>query len=156
MFTKESPVSVELIERVIALFIDEVLIIIGTLIILFSSNSIITINGLYLEFILAVIVILGHISYFTFVPLLWSGQTVGKRVMGIRIATLTGDNLTFQTLLIRSFFISVLYLLFPVAIGSIALALTRGDKRSLHDIVTSTYVGYSRAIQFSETNNTLK
>ncbi|GGM19018.1 hypothetical protein GCM10011351_01000 [Paraliobacillus quinghaiensis] len=57
--------------------------------------------------------------YAIILPVLWDGYTIGKRLIGIRISHVSDGKLT---------------------IISIYLVHTRDDKRSIHDLLASTYV----------------
>ncbi|MBP3951671.1 RDD family protein [Bacillus suaedae] len=80
--------------------------------------------------------------YEVFLPLFWNGYTVGKRIVGIRIAPLSGEKLTLGTMIIRGFLIQILYNITAglLTIISIYFVSTRVDKRSIHDLVAQTYV----------------
>ncbi|MEN2467729.1 RDD family protein [Ornithinibacillus sp. JPR2-1] len=80
--------------------------------------------------------------YDVFLPLFWNGYTVGKRILGIRIASLTGEKLTFGTMIIRGFLAQLLYSISAgiLLIASIYLVATRADRRSIHDLLARTYV----------------
>lgn len=76
-------------------------------------------------------------------PLLWNGYTIGKRVVGIRIAPVACKKLTLLTLVIREFFVKTI--LYGAGFGvlsliSIYLISTRADKRSIHDLLAKTYI----------------
>ncbi|WP_217587654.1 RDD family protein [Lentibacillus saliphilus] len=126
---KDSPVGMT--ERGIALIIDLVITFCFALLI----NTIVD----YHPVVIAVI-----FSYFyeTFLPLLWDGYTIGKRILGIRIAHLTNKKLTLGAMIIGGFLAQLLYYILAgiLLIASIYFVSTREDKRSIHDLLAQTYV----------------
>lgn len=76
-------------------------------------------------------------------PILWNGQTIGKKVLGIRIKKLTGEKIGLGTMLLRTLVAGLIY---GITLGiaffvSFLMVVFRKDKRSLHDLVAGTYVG---------------
>ncbi|WP_416150072.1 RDD family protein [Salipaludibacillus sp. HK11] len=131
---KASPVGN--IERGIALVIDLII----TFTIALSLNL-----AFFHEIAISFLGIATGFSYFyaVFLPLFWNGYTIGKRIVGIRIANVSGEKLTMGTMVIRE--ILVRNLLYYIAFGiltfvSIYLISTRNDKRSIHDLLSGTYV----------------
>ena len=47
--------------------------------------------------------ILLQLTYFALIPVIWDGQTVGKRMMSIRIVRLNGEPITFWSMFLRNF-----------------------------------------------------
>ncbi len=85
-----------------------------------------------------------NILYSLILPLVWHGYTVGKKILGIRIAKVNGEKLGFGSMFMRTFVAGLIYLL-TLGIGIIVSALMVGlrkDKRSLHDMIAGTYVTY--------------
>ncbi|MDV2582886.1 RDD family protein [Alkalibacillus haloalkaliphilus] len=125
----DSPIGI--IERSFALLIDW-----GILI--FASIMAYIIFGNHVFINLQVIAI----AYFTFTPLLWSGYTIGKRVLAIRIAQVNNSKLTFPTMFLREVIGVILYQLTLglLTIVSIYLVTTRDDRRSVHDLIAGTFV----------------
>ncbi|TQR14168.1 RDD family protein [Psychrobacillus soli] len=86
----------------------------------------------------------GNILYTIIVPVVWTGYTVGKRILGIRIAKVDGSKLGYGTMLLR---VLVGGLVYFVTLG-IALIVSafmvglREDKRAIHDLIAGTYVTY--------------
>ncbi|WP_339215024.1 RDD family protein [Ornithinibacillus sp. FSL M8-0202] len=126
---KDSPVDIT--ERGFALMIDLV-IAIGFSILM----------HLLFDFHPLIVALIFSYLYDVFLPLFWNGYTVGKRILGIRIASLTGEKLTFGTMIIRGFLAQLLYSISAgiLLIASIYLVATRADRRSIHDLLARTYV----------------
>lgn len=73
-----------------------------------------------------------------------NGQTVGKKLMGIKIVTLSGGILPLQDVLLRRYLPPVLVSIIPI-IGALAcladiLCIFRGDQRCIHDLIAGTRV----------------
>jgi uncharacterized RDD family membrane protein YckC len=84
--------------------------------------------------------------YTLVLPILWNGQTVGKKLLGIRIKKISGEKIGLGTMLLRTFVAGLVYGI-TVGIASLAslfMVAFRKDKRSVHDLVAGTYVGYDR------------
>ena len=82
------------------------------------------------------------ILYTLLLPLFWTGYTVGKRIMGVRIAKVNGDKLGIGTMLLRTVVAGIVYVV-TLGIGLIVSAFMvglRADKRGLHDLIAGTYV----------------
>ncbi|WP_347551850.1 RDD family protein [Pseudalkalibacillus hwajinpoensis] len=80
--------------------------------------------------------------YYFFVPIVWYGYTVGKRILGIRIVKLNGDPPGFVTMLLR---IVVSALLYALTVGicfivSMIMVVVREDRRAIHDFIAGTHV----------------
>lgn len=87
---------------------------------------------------------LGNVLYTLIVPVLWYGYTVGKKVLGIRIAKVDGSKLGFGTMLLRVVVGGLIYA-FTFGIALIVSAFMVGireDKRAIHDFIAGTYVTY--------------
>ncbi|MBB5324947.1 putative RDD family membrane protein YckC [Anoxybacillus tepidamans] len=83
-----------------------------------------------------------NVLYFWVVPVIWSGYTVGKKIIGIRIVKINGEKLGFGAMFLRSIVASLLYgitLGFALLISAIMVA-AREDKRAIHDFIAGTYV----------------
>lgn len=83
--------------------------------------------------------------YSLLLPIFWNGQTIGKRICGIRIRRVD-DHLGpgLGTMLLRNVVSGVVYGL-TLGIGSIVsicMVIFREDKRSLHDCIAGTEVVY--------------
>jgi len=82
--------------------------------------------------------------YTLLLPVLWHGYTVGKKIMGIRIAKVNGEKLGIGAMLLRNLVGGLVYVV-TLGIGVIVSAFMVGlreDKRSLHDMIAGTYVTY--------------
>lgn len=86
--------------------------------------------------------ILTAVAYFTFVPVLWNGQTLGKSAAGLAIVREDGQPLSHLTTVLR--YIGYLLSLLPLGLGFLAAAFTK-NKRALHD-----YVAGTRVLQIEE------
>ncbi|MEI4769950.1 RDD family protein [Psychrobacillus sp. FJAT-51614] len=85
---------------------------------------------------------LGNLLYSLVVPVMWTGYTVGKRILGIRIVKLDGTKLGFGTMLMRVIVAGFVYVV-TLGIGLIVSAFMVGlreDKRAIHDFIAGTYV----------------
>ncbi|WP_188207478.1 RDD family protein [Alkalibacillus aidingensis] len=144
-FSKDQPIAIGLMERGIALLIDEVLIVIVSMALLWSLLETTSLDGIQLIFIYFLLHFLFTNAYFILVPFIWRGRTIGKRIIGLRITPVLDEKLSFQTMLIRGVILASLYsLIFPLFIASVVLAIVRGDHHTIHDLLTSTYVTYDR------------
>lgn len=84
--------------------------------------------------------------YFLIVPVFWQGYTVGKRIVGIRIAKVNGEKLGIGAMLLRTLVASIIYII-TLGIGIIVSAFMvalRKDKRSIHDLIAGTYVTHEK------------
>jgi len=83
-----------------------------------------------------------NLVYSMVLPVLWTGYTVGKRMMQIRIAKVNGEKVGFGTMFLRTIVGGLLYLL-TFGVGIIVSAFMVGlreDKRAIHDFIAGTYV----------------
>ena len=83
-----------------------------------------------------------NLVYALVVPAVWSGYTVGKKLLGIRIAKVNGGKDGIGTMFLRSFVGGLVY---AVTLGialiiSAIMVAAREDKRSIHDFIAGTYV----------------
>ena len=86
--------------------------------------------------------------YLTFVPLLWSGYIIGKRMMKIKIKRIDGKELTFKNMLLREVVGKFLLVFLTIGISSLVsifMILFRTDKRGIHDLLGGTYVSNERS-----------
>ncbi|RFU62242.1 RDD family protein [Bacillus sp. V59.32b] len=84
--------------------------------------------------------------YALIIPIIWHGYTVGKKIMGVRIAKENGEKLGFGTMLMRTFVAALVYV-FSFGIALIVSAFMVGlrkDKRALHDLMAGTYVTFDK------------
>ncbi|PFA20030.1 hypothetical protein CN373_15450 [Bacillus cereus] len=80
--------------------------------------------------------------YFLIVPVIWSGFTVGKKVLGAQIIRIDGKKVTLWTTFKRHVLAGIVYVL-TLGIGFIVSAFMVGlreDKRSIHDFIAGTQV----------------
>ncbi|TDJ70184.1 MAG: RDD family protein [Planctomycetota bacterium] len=84
--------------------------------------------------------ILFLVAYNVVFPIVWDGQTPGKRVMGLRIVSAEGHPATRMQMLVRGllWIVDVLVLV-PISIGVLLIAVTEKRQR-LGDIVAGTLV----------------
>jgi uncharacterized RDD family membrane protein YckC len=73
-----------------------------------------------------------------------NGQTVGKKLMGIKIATLSGGVLPLKDVLLRRYLPPIAVGIIPI-VGAIAcladvLCIFREDRRCIHDLIAGTRV----------------
>jgi uncharacterized RDD family membrane protein YckC len=83
-----------------------------------------------------------NIVYGLVVPVVWSGYTVGKKLLGIRIAKVNGEKVGIGTMFLR---FAVGGLVYGLTLGialiiSAIMVAAREDKRSIHDFIAGTYV----------------
>lgn len=98
------------------------------------------------QWLLSVTTVLFGMFFYSFIPLILHGQTIGKRAVGIRLVTEHySDQLSLLSVVLREAFGKGVFI-----IGSI-LALVDKDHRAFHDYLASTrvisYREYSHRIQ---------
>ncbi|WP_059173978.1 RDD family protein [Bacillus sp. FJAT-27445] len=86
-----------------------------------------------------------YLLYMTFLPLMWTGYIVGKRIIKIRIMRIDDKPLTLKNMILRE--IVGKFLLGSVTFGissivSLFMVIFREDRRAVHDFIGGTYVGY--------------
>ena len=83
--------------------------------------------------------------YYLIIPVIWSGFTVGKRVVGIKIVRTDGKKVGIGTTLKRYILASLVYVvtLGTAFIISAFMVGLRKDKRSIHDLIAGTQVIYT-------------
>ncbi|MGM7702372.1 RDD family protein [Pseudalkalibacillus sp. Hm43] len=84
--------------------------------------------------------------YGLILPVVWTGYTIGKRILGIRIAKVNGDKVGIGTMLMRTVVATLVYTI-TLGIGFIVSAFMIGlreDKRSIHDFIAGTYVTHQK------------
>nr|WP_257391893.1 RDD family protein [Mesobacillus jeotgali] len=92
-----------------------------------------------------------NLLYTVLVPVLWSGYTIGKKIVGVRIAKVNGEKLGYGTMLMRTIVAGLVYIL-TLGIGIIVSAFMVGlrqDKRAIHDFIAGTYVTYDKPNQIN-------
>ncbi|MFJ5771112.1 RDD family protein [Psychrobacillus sp. NPDC093180] len=95
---------------------------------------------------------IGNILYTLIVPVLWTGYTVGKKILDIRIAKVDGTKLGYGTMLLRVLVGGLIYA-FTFGIALVVSAFMVGireDKRAIHDFIAGTYVTYDRPEEILE------
>ena len=83
--------------------------------------------------------------YYMVLPMYWNGYTLGKKIVGIRIARMDGKKITFSTMLLR--YVVGMLIVDQVALGGLVSAIMVGateEKRSLHDLIAETKVVYDK------------
>ncbi|SET14238.1 RDD family protein [Oceanobacillus limi] len=127
-YVKDSPVGI--VERFIAFVVD--------LIVIFTIASI---AGLLYDTSVIVIAVISSYIYAITLPLLWNGYTIGKRFVGIRIASITNEKLSLSMMVKRELLAGLLYSICAGILTLVSiLIMNRNDRRSIHDLVASTYV----------------
>nr|WP_096202843.1 RDD family protein [Bacillus sp. FJAT-45350] len=85
-----------------------------------------------------------ELVYSILLPVTWVGYTIGKRICGVRIVKVNGENVGIGTMLLREVVGRLVYIL-TLGIGIIVSAFMVGlrqDKRAIHDLIAGTYVTY--------------
>lgn len=85
--------------------------------------------------------------YLTFIPLVWGGYVIGKRILRIKVKRINESELTFKNMFLREVVgkFLVMNLTFGIsAIISVFMVVFRKDKRTVHDLIGGTYVSYDR------------
>lgn len=82
--------------------------------------------------------------YLTAMPVMTSGFTVGKRLIGIRIVS-DCEAITWETIVLRHIITFGFYLLSGgiLLLISFVMAMSRSDRRALHDCLAKTKVVYT-------------
>jgi uncharacterized RDD family membrane protein YckC len=78
-------------------------------------------------------------GYFLFFEWLWSGQTLGKRIMGLRVITWRGTSITFSQSAARNF-LRILEAIPLVNLVAFLIAWNSRENRRLGDMVADTLV----------------
>lgn len=83
------------------------------------------------------------LTYSVVLPVIWDGQTLGKKALHIRIKKVSGEKVGFGTMVMRAIVGNLVYgITLGIAfIVSIFMVAFRNDKRSVHDFIAGTYVG---------------
>lgn len=84
--------------------------------------------------------------YYVLLPVIWTGYTIGKRALGIRIINEDGADVRLFQMFIRDFLTVFLYAatLGLAVIASAVMIGVREDKKAIHDIFAKTRVVYRR------------
>ncbi|PWU67984.1 RDD family protein [Gracilibacillus dipsosauri] len=91
-----------------------------------------------------IITLLLQFGYFIFLEYFWSGRTIGKRMLNIRVIQENGHNITFLSSIIRNFLRVVDMLPFGYLVGMIMIFSHQKHKR-LGDLTAGTIVVHERA-----------
>lgn len=80
--------------------------------------------------------------YFIFIPYIWIGHTVGKKLNQTELVMVDGSDVKLRALIIREFFIIFAYVLSLGVLWVVTLVMIhrRADNRALHDLVAGTQV----------------
>lgn len=86
-----------------------------------------------------------QLIYSLLVPVIWTGYTVGKKILGIRIVKLDETDVDFWTMIKRDLIAGLIYgLTLGIAIIiSVIMVGIREDKRAIHDFIAGTYVSFN-------------
>lgn len=164
------------LKRLSAFVIDYVVVLVGLIAVFSLSRSLIDLEtaSTTTQIVFYLFLIALSIAYFTLIPIYFFkgdrvGQTVGKRIMGLKTIHINGTEVTLWTLLIRSlfklvgegmliitslYFLEVLVLLnvpmqlinylgtlyIMVSVISSAIMIIRPNRRMFHDYVAMTVV----------------
>lgn len=82
----------------------------------------------------------------TILPVVWSGYTIGKRILNIRIAKINGQKLGIGAMLMRNLVAGIIYAItlgICLIISAFMVGL-RKDKRAIHDLLAGTYVTHNK------------
>ena len=82
-------------------------------------------------------------SYFTLIPYLLDGQTIGKKLFRIKVVMVDGSKITFASLFIREILGKLLLNFINIFLANLAsyvLMVYREDKRAIGDIFAKTMV----------------
>ena len=82
-------------------------------------------------------------SYFTLIPYLLDGQTIGKKLFRIKVVMVDGSKITFACLFIREILGKLLLNFINIFLANLAsyvLMVYREDKRAIGDIFAKTMV----------------
>ena len=82
-------------------------------------------------------------SYFTLIPYLLDGQTLGKKIFRIKVVMVDGSEITFASLFVREILGKLLLNFINIFLANLAsyvLMLYREDKRAIGDILAKTMV----------------
>lgn len=82
-------------------------------------------------------------SYFTLIPYLLDGQTIGKKLFRIKVVMVDGSKITFSSLFIREILGKLLLNFINIFLANLAsyvLMVYREDKRAIGDIFAKTMV----------------
>ncbi|CQR47542.1 RDD family protein [Paraliobacillus sp. PM-2] len=82
------------------------------------------------------------VFYYLLLPVFWYGYTLGRKLVGNRIARVDGKKVRIGTMLLRHWVAGMFYVV-TLGIGFIISAFMVGlreDKRAIHDFIAQTYV----------------
>ena len=133
--------------RLVAFIVDNIIIFFATALFAFIAGLATGLGGLtsgvsaenveYLSTIFGFFIgtLLGPFYYTFFTG--WEGQTPGKKLMGLRVITMTGESVSYGRALLRymGYFVSF----FLLGLGFVMIAFDR-NKRGFHDFIAGTCV----------------
>lgn len=124
--------------RVLAGILDSIIVFTPiTLIVLFMTGD------FSLKWTQGVIFNILYLIYLTFLPTVWKGYIIGKRIVNIRIEKLNGESLKILDMIKREIIGKFVlgYVTFGLTtIVSALMVLLRKDKRAIHDFLAGTQV----------------
>lgn len=125
--------------RIVAQIVDWMLLVAVDMMMMFAAGLTFFIQPGIASAVLDAVLILGPFAYFILLEGLWNGQTVGKRILGIRVRMADGTPITFpaavgRNLLRPADFLPALYM-----VGLMAM-FTNPKSQRLGDLVAGTIV----------------
>ena len=130
-------------KRLGAFLIDNFMQVIATLVTIFFALMIFGLDNEFRLFIFFVMFFLSLIFINFIIPIfIWNGQTIGKRILKIKVVSENGEELEGVKLLGRILILNLSSSMFygvPLIISGI-LVLSNDDRQSLHDKIFNTIV----------------
>lgn len=90
-----------------------------------------------------VITFVVYMFYGVILPVYWNGQTVGRKIVGIRLVSTNNEMLTIKQMILRELVGKILWWLITLGLGVIVdwiMIGLRSDKRAIRDILAHTTV----------------
>ncbi|MEM9011643.1 MAG: RDD family protein [Pseudomonadota bacterium] len=145
--------------RLVAQIIDIMLTLIGTLAFIVLLNLTDAVPQTALSAIAALVFFFARIPYYVMAEILWNGQTLGKRILGIRVISADGRSLSAHAVTVRNL-MKELEVFLPIGLataatrmealwavisllwvaGLIAIPVFHGRRQRLGDMIAGTYV----------------
>ena len=108
-----------------------------------TGSTVITLYALINFFQSVVVIVIALCIYYVVLPAYFNGQTIGKRLFGIKIVKKDGSDVDFVTLFVREMvgqiFLGYTTLGLTLIISSLLMG-KRDDIRGIHDILADTKV----------------